>query len=223
MGNSWLTSLVLTELSTWLYLAISLCRVRSRIMATIPDRNNTITREFIMLQHNYHNIHVYSKLYINVSFITFKYVLIRAHRINWYQFYWEWWKQYVLSFAMHYCMSVRWIPGFRLTQTAGCFSVAQTTTARCFNMVYSWNTWCLCEVLIPSFYIIWTTGCLCEVWPRFSLTWTTGCLCEVWPRFSLTWTTGCLCEVWPKFSLTWTTGCLCAAWIPECNPILMTI
>lgn len=36
--------------STWLYLAMSLCKVLSMIMATIPDRKRTMTREFIMLE-----------------------------------------------------------------------------------------------------------------------------------------------------------------------------
>ena len=40
---------LLTTESIWLYLAMSLCSVLSMIMATIPDRNNTITSEFIML------------------------------------------------------------------------------------------------------------------------------------------------------------------------------
>lgn len=40
----------LTTESIWLYLAMSLCRVRSMIMATIPDRNRTITSEFMMLE-----------------------------------------------------------------------------------------------------------------------------------------------------------------------------
>lgn len=35
--------------STWLYLAMSLCSVLSRIMATMPDRKRTMTKEFIML------------------------------------------------------------------------------------------------------------------------------------------------------------------------------
>lgn len=43
-------TLLRTEESIWLYLAISLCRVLKRIMATIPDKKRTITREFIMLQ-----------------------------------------------------------------------------------------------------------------------------------------------------------------------------
>ena len=40
----------LTELSIWLYRAMSLCRVLNIIMATIPDRNRTITNEFMILE-----------------------------------------------------------------------------------------------------------------------------------------------------------------------------
>lgn len=40
---------ILTVESTWLYLAMSLCSVRSMIMATMPDRKRTMTSEFIML------------------------------------------------------------------------------------------------------------------------------------------------------------------------------
>lgn len=40
----------LTTESIWLYLAMSLCRVRSMIIATMPDRNKTITSEFMMLE-----------------------------------------------------------------------------------------------------------------------------------------------------------------------------
>ena len=39
----------LTESSIWLYLAISLCKVLSIIIATIPDKKNTITTELRML------------------------------------------------------------------------------------------------------------------------------------------------------------------------------
>lgn len=35
--------------STWLYLAMSLCKVLSMIIATIPDRKRTMTKEFMML------------------------------------------------------------------------------------------------------------------------------------------------------------------------------
>ena len=36
--------------STWLYLAMSLCRVLSMIMATMPDRKRTMTSEFMILE-----------------------------------------------------------------------------------------------------------------------------------------------------------------------------
>jgi len=42
-------NLQLTLSSIWLYLAMSLCSVRSIIIATIPDRKSTITTEFKML------------------------------------------------------------------------------------------------------------------------------------------------------------------------------
>lgn len=47
-GNS--SDVSLTVESIWLYLAISLCSVRSIIIATIPDKKRTMTREFMMLQ-----------------------------------------------------------------------------------------------------------------------------------------------------------------------------
>lgn len=43
--------------STWLYLAMSLCSVLSMIMATMPDRKSTMTKEFMILK---------TKTYINM-------------------------------------------------------------------------------------------------------------------------------------------------------------
>lgn len=40
----------LTELSIWLYRAMSLWSVLNIIMATIPDRKRTITKEFMILK-----------------------------------------------------------------------------------------------------------------------------------------------------------------------------
>lgn len=45
----WMNSMFLY--CTWLYLAISLCNVRSNIMATIPERNKTIINELRILNH----------------------------------------------------------------------------------------------------------------------------------------------------------------------------